>query len=199
MKKTFIFLSIFTFSILASVGKEKKYLPKDKLIQKMQNGGLVLYFRHASTEKDYADQINANVNDGSTQRVLSEKRWHEAVDIGHAIKYHKIPISNVLSSEYFRAWQTAWLAFGKYEKKEVFNFLPHEEYSKEQMTVMKKRVTPFLATKHNLNGNLVIVAHDDPFEAATGIYPEPMGVCFVVEPLGNEKFRILGQISPKEW
>ena len=112
MKKTFIFLSIFSLSILASVGKEKKYLPKDKLIQKMQNGGLVLYFRHASTEKDYADQINANVNDGSTQRVLSEKGWHEAVDIGRAIKYHKIPVSNVLTSEYFRAWQTAWLAFG---------------------------------------------------------------------------------------
>jgi len=199
MKRPFIFISILSFSILSSLGKEKKYLSKDILIEKMQEGGLVLYFRHASTEKDYADQVKANVNDGSTQRVLSEKGWHEAVDIGHAIKYHKIPISNVLSSEYFRAWQTAWLAFGKYEKKEVFNFLPHEEYSKEQMTVMKKRVTPFLATKHNLNGNLVIVAHDDPFEAATGIYPEPMGVCFVVEPLGNEKFRILGQISPKEW
>lgn len=199
MKKTFIFLSIFTFSILASVGKEKKYLPKDKLIEKMQNGGLVLYFRHASTEKDYADQINANVNDGSTQRVLSEKGWHEAVDIGRAIKYHKIPVSNVLTSEYFRAWQTAWLAFGKYEKKEVFNFLPHEDYTKEQMAIMKKRVTPFLATKHKLRGNLVIVAHDDPFEAATGIYPEPMGVCFVVQPLGDDQFRIIGQISPMEW
>ena len=91
------------------------------------------------------------------------------------------------------------MAFGKYEKKEVFNFLPHEDYSKEQMTVMKKRVTPYLATKHKLKGNLVIVAHDDPFEAATGIYPEPMGVCFVVQPLGDNNFRILGQISPKEW
>ena len=143
MKKTFIFLSIFSLSILASVGKEKKYLPKDKLIEKMQNGGLVLYFRHASTEKDYADQINANVNDGSTQRVLSEKGWHEAVHIGRAIKYHKIPVSNVLTSEYFRAWQTAWLAFGEYEKKEVFNFLPHEDYTIEQMAIMKKELLPF--------------------------------------------------------
>ena len=199
MKRPVIFLSIFLLSVLSSVGNEKQYLPKDRLIEKMQEGGLVLYFRHASTEKDYADQVKANVNDGSTQRVLSEKGWHEAVDIGLAIKYHKIPVSNVLSSEYFRAWQTAWLAFGKYEKKEVFNFLPHEDYSKEQMAVMKKRVTPYLATKHKLKGNLVIVAHDDPFEAATGIYPEPMGACFVVQPLGDNNFRILGQISPKEW
>ena len=95
MKRPFIFISILSFSILSSLGKEKKYLSKDILIEKMQEGGLVLYFRHASTEKDYADQVKANVNDGSTQPVLSEKCWHEALDIGHAIKYHKIPISNV--------------------------------------------------------------------------------------------------------
>ena len=82
----------------------------------MQKGGLVMYFRHASTEKDYADQVKANVNDGSTQRVLSEKGWHEAVHIGDAVRFYKIPIGSV-TSEYFRAWQTAWLAFKKYEKK----------------------------------------------------------------------------------
>ena len=199
MKKPLNFTFIFFVSMLSSLGNEKKYLPKVKLIEKMQDGGLVLYFRHASTEKDYADQVKANVNDGSTQRVLSEKGWHEAVDIGRAIKYHKIPVSEVLTSEYFRAWQTAWLAFGEYEKREVFNFLPHEDYTKEQMAIMKKRVTPFLATKHKLRGNLVIVAHDDPFEAATGIYPEPMGVCFVVQPLGDDQFRIIGQLSPTDW
>ena len=59
---------------------------KEALIKKMQKGGLVMYFRHASTEKDYADQVKANVNDGSTQRVLSEKGWHEAVHIGDAVR-----------------------------------------------------------------------------------------------------------------
>jgi phosphohistidine phosphatase SixA len=186
--------------ILSSVsGEVTKYLAKDKLITKMQSGGLVLYFRHASTEKDYADQVNANVNDGSTQRVLSEKGWHEAVHIGRAIKFHNIPVSQVLSSEYFRAWQTAWLAFEKYEKKSDFNFLPHEDFSKEQMATMKKRVLPYLSEKHSGKGNLVIVAHDDPFEATTGIYPEPMGVCYVIQPLGSGKFQILGLINPKDW
>jgi broad specificity phosphatase PhoE len=59
-------------------------LPKQALIERMQSGGLVLYIRHASTENDYADQVSANVNDGSTQRVLSEKGWHEAVQLGEA-------------------------------------------------------------------------------------------------------------------
>ena len=49
-----------------------KQLSKPVLIKMMQEGGFVIYIRHASTEKDYADQVKADVNDGSTQRVLSE-------------------------------------------------------------------------------------------------------------------------------
>ena len=199
MTKISLLFVLSTIILSPFLGGVTKYLSKEKLLKKMQEGGLVLYFRHASTEKDYADQVDADVNDGSTQRVLSEKGWHEAVDIGRAMRYHKIPVSKVLSSEYFRAWQTAWLAFEKYEKKSEFNFLPHEDYTKEQMVEMKKRVLPYLSKKHDLGGNLVIVAHDDPFEATTGIYPEPMGVCYVVKPLGDAKFEILGFIPPSAW
>ena len=176
-----------------------KELSKPALIKKMQKGGLVLYIRHASTEKDYADQVKADVNDGSTQRVLSEKGWHEAVHIGHAFRFYKIPIGKVWSSEYFRAWQTAWLAFGEYDKNAAFNFLPHEDFTKAQMAEMKKKVSPFLSAIPSKGKNTVIVAHDDPFEAATGIYPEPMGVCYVLEPKGKGKFSILGQIAPSDW
>jgi len=174
-------------------------LPKEKLIEKMQQGGLVIYIRHASTEKDYADQVTADVNDGSTQRVLSEKGWHEAVHIGNAFKFYNIPVGHVVSSQYFRAWQTAWLAFGQYEKNADFNFLPHEDYNEKQMAVMKKTVAPYLSKIPKTGTNTVIVAHDDPFEAATGIYPEPQGVCFVLEPKGNGEFVILGHIAPDNW
>jgi hypothetical protein len=67
------------------------------------------------------------------------------------------------------------------------------------MAEMKKRVLPYLSQKHGKKGNLVIVAHDDPFEAATGIYPEPMGICYVIQPLGLGKFKILGYITPENW
>jgi phosphohistidine phosphatase SixA len=187
-----VLISIFHFVQTEAVAK-------DAIIKRMQQGGLVLYIRHASTETDYADQVKAKVNDGSTQRVLSEKGWHEAVHIGRAFRFYNIPIEKVLSSEYFRAWQTAWLAFGEYEKRAEFNFLPHEDFSKEHMAEMKRRIAPYLSKKPAKGKNTVIVAHDDPFEAATGIYPEPMGVCYVLEPSGKGKFKILGQIAPSEW
>lgn len=194
------------FSILLSLAcnpallcADSDELPKEKLIERMQQGGLVLYIRHASTEKDYADQVTADVNDGSTQRVLSEKGWHEAVHLGNAFRFYKIPVGQVISSQYFRAWQTAWLAFGEYEKNADFNFIPAEDYSEEEVAKMKETVTPYLSEVPAQGENTVIVAHDDPFEASTGIYPEPMGVTYVIEPKGNGEFTILGHLPPDGW
>ena len=172
---------------------------KDELISRMQNGGTVIYIRHASTEKDYADQVTADVNNGSTQRVLSEKGWHEAVHIGNAFSFYKIPVEKVITSEYFRAWQTAWLAFNQYSKDPNLNFLPFEDYTPAQTAQMKKTITPYLSTIPKSGKNIVIVAHDDPFEAATGIYPEPMGISYIIEPQGNNKFKILGAIKVNKW
>jgi phosphohistidine phosphatase SixA len=199
-KALLLCLPVICMALFTSVSDAApKELSKTALIKKMQKGGLVLYIRHASTETDYADQVKADVNDGSTQRVLSEKGWHEAVHIGDAFRFYKIPVGKVWSSEYFRAWQTAWLAFGEYDKNPAFNFLPHEDFTKEQMIEMKKKISPFLSANPQKGKNTVIVAHDDPFEAATGIYPEPMGVCFILEPKGTGKFSILGQIAPSDW
>lgn len=202
--KIFSYIVVFLSTFLLPFGHgkaatSKSSLPREALIKRMQKGGLVLYFRHATTEKDYADQVKADVNDGSTQRVLSEKGWQEAVHIGNAVRFYNIPVEKVVTSEYFRAWQTAWLAFGEYEKNADLNFLPFAEFTDEQMAKMKKRVAPFLSNKPEKGKNLVIVAHDDPFEAATGIYPEPQGVCFIIEPKGKDKFSILGQLSPRDW
>ena len=39
----------------------------------MKEGGLILYFRHASTEKDYADQVKADVTHRDAGAVLHLK------------------------------------------------------------------------------------------------------------------------------
>ena len=197
--QVFFLLFLLPVLVLSSAESSKWSKSNEALIKKMQKGGHVLYFRHASTEKDYADQVKANVNDGSTQRVLSEKGWHEAVHIEDAVRFYKIPVGKVISSEYFRAWQTAWLAFGKYEKNADLNFLPFADFTDEQMKTMKKRVLPFLSTKPEKGKNTIIVAHDDPFEAATGIYPEPQGICYILEPKGKGSFEIIGFLKPNDW
>ena len=156
-----------------------------ELLSALQEGGHVIYFRHAQTEKDYADQVTADVNNCASQRVLSESGWQQAETIGEAFEENSIPVGKVISSEYCRAWKTAGLAFGEYEKNPALNFLPYEDYTEAQVEQMKSNVMPLLTAEPESGTNTVIVGHDDIFESATGIYPDPQGMAYVVKPDGN--------------
>jgi phosphohistidine phosphatase SixA len=203
--KLFSFLIPTAFAFMLSfeaIAVEKmtfKQIDNKELIEQLRKGGQVIYFRHAQTEKDYADQVTADPNDGSTQRVLSEKGWHQAKGIGEAFRALKIPVGDVISSQYFRAWQTADLAFGRYEKNAVLNFEPAEDYTEAQMEAMRVRVMPLVTAKPPEGGNTILVGHDDPFEAVSGIYPEPQGVAYVLQPNGQDGFTILARLTSDEW
>ena len=167
----------------------------------LRQGGYVIYFRHARTESDYADQADPNIvlNDCSTQRTLSEYGWRQARVIGAAFEDLDIPIDQVISSQYCRAWQTAFLAFGEYEKSPALNFYPAEEYTDEQFAQMRDAVMPFLTAVPPAGTNTILVGHDDVFESATGIYPEPQGVAYVVKPDGDGGFELVASMMPVDW
>jgi len=191
---------ILTLAVAVSVGAPliAGELSPSKLIESLQAGGNVIYLRHAKTETDYADQLTADPNNCSTQRTLSEVGWEQAITIGAAIRDYNIPIATVTSSQYCRAWQTASLAFGTYTKTADLNFEKGETYTDAQTEIMRNHVSPMLSAVPAEGTNTVIVGHDDPFEAATGIYPEPQGVAYVLRPTGDG-FEVLGHINPDAW
>jgi broad specificity phosphatase PhoE len=170
-----------------------------ELLSALQQGGHIIYFRHAQTEKDYADQVTANVDDCSTQRMLSEVGWQQAKTIGQGFEANSIPVGKVISSQFCRAWQTADLAFGQYEKNPALNFPKAEDYTAEQVAQMKANVMPLLTAVPESGTNTVIVGHDDIFEAATGIYPDPQGMAYVLTPDGNGSFELVANMLPEEW
>ena len=170
-----------------------------ELLGELQNGGYIIYFRHAQTEKDYADQVTADVQNCSTQRVLSEEGVQQALAIGEGFKSAEIPIGTVTSSEYCRAFTTAALAFEDYQKDPALNFLPFEDYTDEQVEEMKANVMPLLTATPADGTNNVIVGHDDIFESATGIYPDPQGIAYVVKPDGSGGMEVVANMLPEEW
>lgn len=88
-------------------------LNKKDLLKVLRQGGYIIYIRHGQTERDYADQVTAEMGNCATQRPLSEVGWQQAKAIGQAFKKYAIPYDQVFSSQYCRAWQTADLAFGR--------------------------------------------------------------------------------------
>ena len=173
-----------------------------KILNKLKAGGLVIYFRHATTERDYADQADPKMNlrDCDTQRRISLQGIKESYVIGTVFAEKKIPVGNVIASEYCRAWKTANFAFGRVDEKDSrLNFLPYEEYTMDLISLMKTNITPMLSKPPSPGTNTVIVGHDDPFEAATGIYPEPQGIAYIIKPIKGTSFRIITKLLPREW
>lgn len=168
------------------------------LLAALRQGGHVVYIRHAQTETDYADQVTADPLDCATQRMLSRVGWAQAREIGAAFEQEGIPVGEVLASQYCRAWQTADLAFGQHVEVAALNFEPAEDYTEAQVAAMRERVLPLILAPVPAGTNRVIVGHDDPFEAVTGIYPEPQGVAYVLRVEGGA-IEVLGAIAPDAW
>jgi phosphohistidine phosphatase SixA len=196
-----LFAGLFGWTVAAgaSAAAFEDKLSGAELLDALKSGGLVIFIRHAETEQDYADQVSAVMGDCSTQRPLSEAGWRQARAIGRAFEALRIPVGEVYSSEYCRAWQTADLAFGRYRKTPDLNFEPAENYSDEQIAAMRDRMASHLAAVPKDGGNTVLVGHDDPFEAGTGVCPEPMGVAFVLKPAGDGHFTVLADVPAEEW
>ena len=183
-------------------------LDDQALGEALRGGGHVVYLRHAKTVKDWGDQVSPDLNlaDCSTQRRLSTEGKADAKQIGEGIKAAGIPVGDVISSDYCRAYNTADLAFGTYTKNSNLNFLPCVECTPEDYKEYAARVAPLLSAKPEAGKNTFLVGHDDPFQGVTmpvipenGIYPAPMGVAYVAKPLGDGKFDLVAKILPDQW
>ncbi|MGF1658153.1 MAG: histidine phosphatase family protein [Rubrimonas sp.] len=182
----------------ASVAASQVMRPAD-LAAAAKSGGLVINVRHASTERDYADQIGAVMGDCGTQRTLSEAGWAEARAIGAAFARLDLPVGDVVSSECCRARQTPDLAFGRYRETAALSFEKSEDFTEKPIARMRAAVSPLLEQTPDDAANIVIVGHDDPFEAATSKYPKPMGDAHFLRPDGAEGFDVLGAIASQKW
>lgn len=172
-------------------------LTTEQLIEELRNGGEVLYFRHISTDgKPYKDQQETQLGDCSTQRVIGKKGWEEANVIRKGIELSGIPVGEVYTSEYCRAWQTASLVFGKFSLNPTLTAMSAEPSSEEK--ALRKPIVEALFSAIPQNANTVLVGHSDVFKLVTDIKPEPQGVAYVLSPQGDS-FKVLGSIAPEEW
>jgi len=127
-----------------------------KLINKLEKGGKLLFIRHAYAPGS-GDPENFNLNDCSSQRNLSETGRIQALKIGNFIKKNKIPIHKVLSSEWCRCKETSLLAFKDYETKDFLNSFYSLKFSNNkdaQISKLKKYINKWDSDK-----NLVLVTH----------------------------------------
>jgi broad specificity phosphatase PhoE len=165
------------------------------LLQALRGGGLILYFRHTSTDFGQNDDAMSGYEDCARQRNLTDGGRDEARPIGVAIKRLHIPIGDVLASPFCRTRETAQLIFGRATVAPAVRGGPARADSDDRYAELRK----LLSTLPSRGTNLAIVSHGNPFRAVTDTQYLAEGEAAVIRPLGAQGFRIVARIPKDGW
>ena len=179
---------------LALAGRAGAQSEAEILIAAMQDGGKVVYLRHAATNQHEID--TGRLGDRAGQRNLSAAGIQQARDLGPAFRTLRIPLDDILASPVFRARDTAELAFGA-DRITVTLDLVADEYAGPQLRPMIDAIARLLRTPPKPGTNRLLIGHRTPLEMVTGsrfsdsVLPE--GAMAVFAP--GAAPRLLGTVS----
>jgi broad specificity phosphatase PhoE len=161
----------------------------EALWSQLRSGGFVVFIRHALTDPGTGDPPGFKLGDCKTERNLSAAGRGEAKRLGEAFRRRKVPVAQVLSSEWCRCRDTAQIAFGAYEAWPALNNLfGRSENAPLQRAAMLERASRFRGP-----GNLVLVSHGSTIVQVTGTHPAPAEM-IVMKPAGAGKLELVGRI-----
>lgn len=176
----------------------------EDLLAKLRAGGYVFYWRHFQSDhsKWHSDPIKPQHGelpleaffDCSKQRPLSEWGKQRARHVGEIVRDLGIPIGKIRSSPYCRVVNGVKLMFLR-EPDELHRELIYRggNYTQE---IMSKNLLEHLGRKPEPGTNDVITAHRPQMDDIGTIRE---GEMWVFEPLGGERFNLVGMIKDNEW
>lgn len=173
-------------------------LTGDALLNALQRGGQVIYFRHADTGPAYLEQ-GVDLTRCDTQRNLNAAGRAQSRDIGSQFQRLRIPLGEVLSSEFCRCRETAQLAFGRYVVEPPLTGVSRSAESadrRKEATVALKRM---LATTPAAGVNTVLISHGFNLWDAEGFHLGTQGEAAIYRPDGAGGYVLLARLLPGEW
>ena len=182
-------------AVLLLAASQALAAPDNALVEKLREGGYVLYMRHASTDFSQNDSNSRSFEDCANQRNLTDKGRGEARAVGEHIKRLRIPVGTVLASPFCRTMETARLAFGKATPMREARGGPAQTENPKRYEGLKK----LLSSPVPKGENRVISSHGNPFHALAGPPYLAEGEIAVVQPQGNGGFSVVGRIRLTDW
>ncbi len=186
------FVLVVSFLGLASTGVQAQLGDQDRLIEALQQGGNVVYMRHADTTGEPLDRT-FDLTNRELQRNLSEAGRVQAVAIGAAIERLELKVGHVATSPVFRARDSAELAFGA-ERVEIDSWLIADDFATSGYGAHISMLRQYLSTPPG-EGNTWLIGHVIPISIATSSeisranFPE--GAAAVFRP-DNNQFQLIG-------
>ena len=194
MKKFVGLLVICLLFVSACATQQKSQI--DPLVEKLQQGGYVIFFRHAATDHSQKDIDKKNLENCDTQRRLDEKGLQQSKDIGEGFKALGIPVGDVITSHYCRFINTAKFAFGKATPTMDITSIQDVTPEVKQQRIANLRT--MLATPPKPGTNTILVAHKWMFKDASGHLLEE-GEAAIFQPQAHDTAHFIRRVKPEEW
>ncbi len=171
------------------------------LISGLKQGGYVVVFRHAPTNRDQSDTDPLSYDDTAHQRLLSAKGRDVAKQVGDAFKTLGIPIGTVYTSKYNRAVETGKLIRGG-EVSQTIDVteggLVATPIENDRRAAALKRMA---ATAPGAGKNTVIVTHRPNLVDAFGEdwLSSKDGEASVFKSDGSGELALVARVQAAEW
>ena len=184
MKKNIISLIISLFLLLFS----SQLNASDKAWSLAQEGNKIILIRH-SLAPGGGDPSGFKLNDCKTQRNLSRTGIRQSKQIGKLFEKNKVPVDQVLSSQWCRCKDTAKYAFGNYKEFTALNSTFQSPYNKNEGKQLKELYN-YVKKWDGKGKNLVLITHYSIITAVSNAVPSSGEII-----IADKNFKVLGTIQ----
>ena len=153
-----------------------------------EEGDKIILIRH-SLAPGGGDPPGFKIDDCKTQRNLNRNGINQSKKIGKLFKKNKVPIDQVLSSQWCRCKDTAKYAFGNFKEFTALNSTFQSPYNKNEPKQLKELYN-FLKKWDGKGKNLVLVTHYSIITAVTNAVPSSGEIVIT-----NKNFEVLVTIQ----
>ena len=153
-----------------------------------QESDKIILIRH-SLAPGGGDPIGFKIDDCKTQRNLNREGINQSKKMGKLFKKNKIPIDQVLSSQWCRCKDTAKYAFGNFKEFTALNSTFQSPYNKNEPKQLKELYN-FVKKWDGKGKNLVLVTHYSIITAVTNAVPSSGEIVIT-----DKNFEVLGTIQ----
>ena len=153
-----------------------------------KNGNKIILIRH-SLAPGGGDPPGFKIYDCNTQRNLNKIGINQSKKIGKLFKKNKIPVDQVLSSQWCRCKDTAKYAFGNYKEFTALNSTFQTPYNRNEGKQLKELYS-FINKWDGKGKNLVLITHYSIITAVTNAVPSSGEIV-----IADKNFKVLGTIQ----
>jgi phosphohistidine phosphatase SixA len=196
-----VLLAAFSSVVLSApsgVPEQEHALSGESLAAALKRGGYVIYFRHADTGPAYLEQ-GVDLKRCETQRNLNDNGREEAKLISAQFRRLKIPVGEVLASEFCRCRETADLVFGRHNVEPMLTGVSRSAEAAPRREQSIAALKKMLAATPAPGSNTVLVSHGFNLWDAEGFHLGTQGEAAIYVLGGKGGYALVARLLPREW